>query len=324
MSKRILLAVLVSLLLLSLACGEDNPAKPPVKGWSALGPDEMQVTDLEIAWPYLYACTYPDGLWQMKLTPSGRGWEPLGYSGEYCYDVEVLRDGTILAATSSGLFLSQDAGRTWTPSGGGYGGTVIRLTSCCGAVFAGTGGYGIYRSEDGGRRWTEVYNNAIQYQIQFLCHPANCGFILTTAYTPREDDLLLVSLDGGASWTPRMGPALSYYHGPRAIAVDPTDGNVAYVGTAGAVLRTVDGGASWTPVLEPPEAPWIKALAFDARLPKRFFAAGSGYLYIADEDGETWERARTPFDDEITDLVCDPTRSIVYMSTTAGVYKYLF
>jgi hypothetical protein len=324
MRKRVLIATFVGLLLLSLACGEGgNPAQPSVKGWSALGLEESQVIDLEFARPYLYACTFLDGLWRMKLTPGGSGWERLGFAGEYCYDVEVLRDGTVLAAASSGLFLSHDAGRTWVTSDGGYSGAVMRLTSCCGSAFAGTSGYGVYRSDDGGRTWARTSSDAIQYQFQFVCHPADCNFILTTAITPREDDVLFVSLDGGQTWNPRPWADLHYYHEPRAIAVDPTDARVAYIGTAGAVLKTTDGAASWTPVLEPPEAPWIKALTFDIGLEKRFYAAGSGYLYIADEDGESWERVRIPVDNDATDLACDPLRGIVFMSTTAGVYEYV-
>jgi hypothetical protein len=321
MSKRALVAAIVGLLLLSLACGEDyNPAQPPLKGWSPLGLEESQVIDLELSRPYLYACTYLDGLSRMRLSRPEEGWKSLGFAGEYCYDVEVLRDGTILAAVASGLFRSKDAGRTWRATGGGYDGTLTRLTSCCGAVFAGTGGSGLHRSDDGGESWTEISNYGLDYQFKLLCHPADCGFILTTAYTMRETDILLVSLDGGETWTP---PNLHYYQGPRALAVDPTDANVAYVGTAGAVLKTADGAESWTPILEPPEAPWIKAIAFAGGPAERFFAAGSGYLYIVDDDGATWERVRTTVDNDITDLVCDPIRGIVFMSTTAGVYKYV-
>ena len=47
-----------------------------------------------------------------------------------------------------------------------------------------------------------------------------------------------------------------------AIAVDPTDANIAYVGTAqGGVYRTLDGGMSWTAVLDQAESLAVGAIA---------------------------------------------------------------
>ena len=60
-----------------------------------------------------------------------------------------------------------------------------------------------------------------------------------------------------ANWRP-LGPApipisatTSYSGRVSAIAIDPTDANIAYVGTAqGGLYRTLDGGATWTPMLD--------------------------------------------------------------------------
>ena len=60
-----------------------------------------------------------------------------------------------------------------------------------------------------------------------------------------------------ASWTP-IGPApipvsgsTSYSGRVSAIAVHPTNPDIAYVGTAqGGLYRTLDGGATWTPLMD--------------------------------------------------------------------------
>ena len=59
-----------------------------------------------------------------------------------------------------------------------------------------------------------------------------------------------------AGWHP-LGPSpipngsTSYSGRVTAIAVDPTDANVVYVGTAqGGLYRTLDGGTNWTPLMD--------------------------------------------------------------------------
>ena len=47
-----------------------------------------------------------------------------------------------------------------------------------------------------------------------------------------------------------------------AIAVDPTDANVVYVGTAqGGVYRSTDGGTHWTPLMDDEDSLAVGALA---------------------------------------------------------------
>ncbi|HEX4606304.1 MAG TPA: hypothetical protein VH724_20045, partial [Candidatus Angelobacter sp.] len=65
-----------------------------------------------------------------------------------------------------------------------------------------------------------------------------------------------------------------------AIAVDPTDANIVYAGTAqGGVYRSMDGGASWTALLDSAQSLAIGAIAIDPATPTTLFVGtGEGNL----------------------------------------------
>jgi hypothetical protein len=65
-----------------------------------------------------------------------------------------------------------------------------------------------------------------------------------------------------------------------AIAVDPTNENVVYVGTAqGGLYRSLDGGASWTPLLDSAQSLAIGAIAIDPQNHDTLFVGtGEGNL----------------------------------------------
>ncbi|MBZ5506797.1 MAG: Ig-like domain repeat protein [Acidobacteriia bacterium] len=65
-----------------------------------------------------------------------------------------------------------------------------------------------------------------------------------------------------------------------AIAVDPTDANIVYAGTAqGGVYRSLDGGASWTPLLDTAQSLAIGAITIDPSTPTTVFVGtGEGNL----------------------------------------------
>src|SRR5689334_2913498 len=61
-----------------------------------------------------------------------------------------------------------------------------------------------------------------------------------------------------------------------AIAVDPTDANIVYAGTAqGGVYRSMDGGASWTALLDTAQSLAIGAITIDPNTPTTVFV-GTG------------------------------------------------
>ncbi len=103
-----------------------------------------------------------------NLTESGQGYSGLASNG--VSDVEVVNDSLILVATSNGLSVSQDSGRTWQSyhsgeQGLGYGGVcaiaALGKNIWVATVFDSAGvnevtgtGSGISWSHDGGQSWT--------------------------------------------------------------------------------------------------------------------------------------------------------------------------
>ncbi len=112
-----------------------------------------------------------------------------------------------------------------------------------------------------------------------------------------------------------------------AIALDPTDRNVIWVGTGEAnnqrssywgdgVYKTTDGGKSWTN-LGLADSHHIGRIAIDPSDPQRVFVAALGHLYTPNEErglyrttdgGASWERvAYVDADVGFVDVVIDPS-----------------
>lgn len=121
----------------------------------------------------------------------------------------------------------------------------------------------------------------------------------------------------------------------RALAVDPRDSNVVYLGAAqGGVWKTTNGGASWTPLTDDQASLSIAALAIDPTNPEIVYAGtgeptpgmdqyyGAGILKTTD-GGATWTRlgAEVFGGVAVAKLVIDPRNSsVIYAaSSIAGV-----
>ncbi|MET9437175.1 glycosyl hydrolase [Streptomyces sp. NPDC006551] len=162
--------------------------------------------------------------------------------------------------------------------------------------------------------------------------------------TAEQDRLEMVRsapVPGGTNWTP-VGPGPLVYTGTGysgralAIAIDPTDTNTMYLGTAnGGVWKSTDRGLTWTPKSDFQRSLAISALAIDPGNHLHIVAGtgemrashdtyyGNGLLSSLD-GGDTWtELGFNVFDrDEITRLVFDPTDTTgkrLLLSSSIGV-----
>lgn len=123
------------------------------------------------------------------------------------------------------------------------------------AVYAGTRGQGVWRSQDQGATWHPMGLQG--YQIKAL---AVSRVSPETIYAGTKPACLFVSRDGGKTWTElttfRQIPSRRFWISPaekpfigyvQAIALSPTDTQTIVVGIEfGAVVRSQDGGQTWT------------------------------------------------------------------------------
>ena len=200
---------------------------------------------------------------------------------------------TILAATTEGVFRSDDQGAHWNPSCNGlpHGNTerlafapsdpqivylTLRSTAAQGEAWNG----GIYRSEDAGRTW----------------QPANGEGL------PRH------ALD-------RPGNPLNLSSNPKEIAVDPRDANVVYLGhrdwvTAG-IYKTTDGGRHWSAAFRRTKensnieygwirewGPSVESLALSPAAPDRLAFGTSGHVFVSDDGARTWQQRYSASSDD--------------------------
>ena len=180
-------------------------------------------------------------------------------------------DGRVFAGTGSGLFSSDDGGRTWAgPQLENHEVWTVR-DAPDGTLYAGTQPAGLWLSTDGGQTWQE--NEA------FAALP--------------EADRWCVPLD-----PPLPGRA-------RALVIDEHDPNRIWVGVeVGGVARTVDGGETWTVDLPGDNPDLHMMFAHPEHAGTLFISTGYGRfdhiaeeiegnagVFRSDDYGRTWEYA---------------------------------
>jgi photosystem II stability/assembly factor-like uncharacterized protein len=111
-----------------------------------------------------------------------------------------------------------------------------------------------------------------------------------------RDGGLFRSADRGASWK-RVGGSLDHLS-VLAVAIDPVQPKIVYVGTVdGGLFRSDDGGSHWIsinqglPSYSHGEHVVVRALSIDPRAPRRVFAATEAGLYLSRDRGSSWKQS---------------------------------
>ncbi|HET9948895.1 MAG TPA: hypothetical protein VFQ22_08235, partial [Longimicrobiales bacterium] len=167
------------------------------------------------------------------------------------------RDGRVWCGSRSGVFQSEDGGRSWRPSGlpGRRVTAMVASPTVPDLLWAGTEPSELWRSSDGGVTW-------------FRTAP-------------------LDTLPSSRHWA--FPPRPSTHH-VRWIACDPTDGGALWVAIeAGALIRTRDGGETWEDRVAggPIDTHELAVHPHAPRLLRS--AAGDGYFESPD-GGASWSK----------------------------------
>ncbi|MEN8241611.1 MAG: hypothetical protein ABFS17_06800 [Chloroflexota bacterium] len=211
---------------------------------------------------------------------------------------EYSKDQTIFAARGSGLYHSQDGGKTWQFSLESLGLETPLAISCVAVspnfiemphVFA-AGPGGVLCSRDGGQSWF----------VSML--PSPPPFITALAVSPNYakdgiifactmDDGVFRSSNRGGDWT-AWNFGLFDLH-VLSIAVSPNfaDDNSVYIGTESGVFRSVNGGLGWRELDFKVENAPVVSLAVSPNIGEsQLLFAGSeeGGVFCSKDRGNTW------------------------------------
>ena len=260
-----------------------------------------------------------------RSTDDGESWTPVGFERNV-YITGIIQDsaGRIYAAVNgsvgdepSGVFHSDDDGRTWTASG--------RLDEAVrslgipapGLIYAGTE-RGLFRSGDRGRTWIRVGELPSGAPVSHVVAFKGEVFAAMGAALLRiPGGGVARSSDGGQSWQPMAGlPAHSAVH---SLAVSGGElfaavGDFADGGGKGVYRLAAD--ARWQ--LAGLEDVWIRSLL---PTPRGLFAGAIELGVFHSDDGRTWHRRSSGLRNwEAHSLAVDDSGSI-YALSLSGLFR---
>ena len=203
-------------------------------------------------------------------------------------------EGTIYAATSTGLYVTTNNGDTWSRRGSGFPSNdtmdALAVIPSPFTLVAGSTQHGVFTSSDAGRTWRAASAGL----------PAHAD-LNTIYYAPNAKALLaavdgagiFVSTDGGATWhASNTGLPASVYavlevpaHG-----LNPT-GPTLYAASSTGVYASVDTGAHWMLSDQGIPAGRVLSLAQSSGAGTTLYAgtgASAGTVYQSTDAGRTW------------------------------------
>jgi photosystem II stability/assembly factor-like uncharacterized protein len=204
--------------------------------------------------------------WQFVSEP-----EELAQARVYSILFDPSSPDLVLAATTGGVFRSEDNGETWAPSSQGL--PTLRTLEL---------------AADGGQAG--------------VCY-------VTFADEQSKTGGVALSDDGGRSWRVLTSASERDWQYWRIVA-DPRQPGVVYAAlrSGSGIQKTTDGGQTWSRVTryENVKSAWFgrglvaTALAIDPTAPHRLYYANDMEIYATEDSGATWDQVAT-------DLVREPT-----------------
>jgi photosystem II stability/assembly factor-like uncharacterized protein len=178
----------------------------------------------------IFACT-DEGL--CISVDDGENWHNISKShfGGSVYSVVVGNDGSYIAATNFGVYVSSDQGLHWSVSSLKDMKVFFLAKSPAGVIYAATENDGIFASSDNGFTWES--RGAVRNDIEALAVNSN-GDVYVGVYGG-----VLKSTNGGNSWVS------SVFTNTYINAIEFNSNQDVIVGTYNGIYRSLNAGVSW-------------------------------------------------------------------------------
>lgn len=285
----------------------------------------------------LFVNNYGGG--NVKSTNGGQTWSlaSQGYTGALMFDVEMhpSNSSIVYAAARSGLFRSNDGGRSWTglsnpPAEFPESYSVALHPDHPNIVLASQElGGRLYRSTTGGKSWEEVFRlpmskgSSGMYGFKRIVFAPSAKHIVYAASCRSNNHVIKNPTAFGVYVSDKSGKKKSWVRTKGAelankaindLAVHPNNHKVVWAATVSSGLwRTKDGGASWHGMNGlPPDD--IRAVALDPKKPDQVYVgARNAGVYRGVPGGSgawSWHKMAAGMDpnDSVYSIVVDPTQ----------------
>ncbi|MFA5781883.1 MAG: T9SS type A sorting domain-containing protein [Bacteroidales bacterium] len=242
------------------------------------------------------------------LKSSVAQWKPTnGPKGGENINSIAISGSKIVAGTGNGAYLSIDNGLTWTeispPSGG-----VLSVAFCGTTLFAGTYGWGIYKSTNYGATWTSVNMGLPSYVIARTLAVSG-----TTVYVGLGGNGVYKTTNNGASWTAtNTGITTSDVW---SLTIDGA--NIYAAAYLDGVYLSSNNGATWTAVNTGISFLAMTAMAHSG---SHIYAGSHNSVYSSTNNGATWAAINSGLGSTYIQTLA-ATDSTIYAGTNNGIYK---
>jgi photosystem II stability/assembly factor-like uncharacterized protein len=221
----------------------------------------------------------------------------------------------VLGSSDGGLFVSHDAGLSWTSNADMAGQSIRSLTAAPSdpkTIVAGTL-KGVYRSVDGGTKWQQISEEGSQdlHEVESIAiDPADPKIIYAgTWHLPWK------TTDSGAHWS-SIKEGVIDDSDVFSIIVDPNKPSVVYASACSGIYKSDNAGGKFKKIQGiPSTARRTRVLMQDPKHPETVYAGTTEGLFRTDDSGANWVRTTGP-EVIVNDVYVDPNDSSHVMLAT--------
>ncbi len=240
--------------------------------------------------------------------------------------VDPVDGNRIYAATSSGLYSSDNRGDSWTRRGQAASDVERRSAfyvavhptdnSVLFLVVAASSGNptdgGLYRSANRGASWSQAITQSVD---RIVGHPGFPDRLYAYANGSSNTVRLYRSMNRGQTWDTIFNQAQSPFQRFNNLVLDSATGAASFAATAIGPARSPDGGLQWTPANAAPADLVAVDLVGDLRTPQSLYtSSGVRGVLKSQDQAQTWQVASHGF------AGFSPTQVVVHPTDPRTIY----